>query len=413
MNDAKRSDLALDMKARRVMILSDGFPPHDRGGAERIAYYHATALRDLGWEVAVFSSYPPGHEKSVEDEEPGIRVYRAFPVNPAPPHGHAGPMDRLLLLGSSLTNPFMRKPLEEAIDDFKPDLLHAHYIVRISHSVFARVAPELPRIITFHGYQYECPKGGLYRKRRAEICQDKPIPCRIFRDRITHEFASVDRILAISRFIEARLIDAGYPAEKIRYVPNGVPNLESREPTKASKNRVFLYVGRITHNKGVVELIQAFKQLDAQGARLVIVGDGEYRETCEAAAAGDSRIEFVGWQSPDQVAAHYRAARVVVVPSLWHEVMNTVICEAESWSRPVLATLVGGNTDLIRHDESGLMCPPGDVEALRHHMQHLWDDDDAVDRLGAGGFSHVGQYSMQRHLEGVLRIYAEQGLIGC
>src|SRR5690606_22185027 len=237
----------------------------------------------------------------------------------------AGALDRLLSLGSSLANPFMRQPLEKAISGFRPDLLHAHYIVRISQSVFARVAPGIPRVITYHGYQYECPKGGLYRKRRGEICDSKPFPCRVFRDRITRELQGVDRIIAISRFIETRLVESGHLRDKISYVPNGVPGLENRERTCPSKNRNFLFVGRIAPNKGLVEVIHAFKGGSAKNARLVIVGDGEYRRAAERAARNDSRIGFTGWQNPDQVAAHYKAARVVVVPSLWPEVMNTVI----------------------------------------------------------------------------------------
>jgi glycosyltransferase involved in cell wall biosynthesis len=398
--------------ARRMLILSDGFPPHDRGGAERIAYYHARALRDLGWEVGVLTSYPAvsNAAASVAEEEPGIRVYRSFPLNPIARTGEPGLLDRALLLGTTLQNPFMRKVLEDAIEDFNPDLIHAHCIARISHSMFADVAPGLKRVITFHGYQFECPKGGLYRKRRGAICEDKPLICQAFRDQVTRKFSNVDRIVAISRFIEGRLADAGHPPVKIRYVPNGVPSLESRPQSSAAANSSFLYVGRLAANKGVLELIEAFQSLDAEGAKLVIVGSGEFLPECEAAAVGDDRIQFTGWQTPEQVAEHYRDARVVVVPSLWHEVMNTVICEAQSWSRPVVATRVGGNSDLIIDGESGFVCEPGDADALKRSMQTLWDDGPLVDRMGAEGFTHVSQYSMERHVRGLLDVYAELGI---
>ena len=390
------------------MILTDGFPPHDRGGAERIAYYHALALRDRGDSVAVFTSHPSEGSigPSVADED-GIQVYRAFPLNPVARHSKPTRLDSLVTMGSSLINPFMSGALQRAVDDFRPELLHAHYVVRISHAAFARVAPGLPRVLTFHGYQYECPKGGLYRKRRDQICRDKPLPCRIYRNAFTRELAKVDRIIAISHFIQDRLIEAGHPAEKVRYLPNGVPGLESRTTGPASENRGFLFVGRLNRPKGVVEMIEAFRLLEDPNTELVIVGDGEDRTRAEAAARGDDRIRFTGWLTSEQVAEHYRACRAVIVPSVWHEVMNTVICEAHSWSRPVIGTQVGGNSDLIIDGKNGYLCEPGDAQELRLRMEKILADDDLTDRLASDGFAHVTQYGMGRHVDSIVALYDE------
>jgi glycosyltransferase involved in cell wall biosynthesis len=406
--DGADHDVASSASRRRILILTDGFPPHDRGGAERIAYYHALAMRDRGDAVAVFTSHPSdGRSGPTVADEDGVRVYRAFPLNPVARRSEVTRVDRLVTMGSSLVNPFMSGALRRAVGDFRPDLLHAHYVVRISHAAFARVAPGLPRVLTFHGYQYECPKGGLYRKRRDEICRDKPLLCRIFRDAFTRELAPVDRIVAISHFIRDRLVEAGHPAEKVRYIPNGVPNLERRRAGPPSENRGFLFVGRLVRPKGAVELIEAFRRIDDPTTRLTIVGDGEDRPRAEAAARGDERIRFTGWQSADEVAEYYRAARAVVVPSLWHEPMNTVICEAQSWTRPVIGSRLGGNLDLIADGRSGYLCEPGDAGALRRRMEEILADDGLTDRLGREGFAHVGQYGMPRHIDSIVALYDE------
>jgi glycosyltransferase involved in cell wall biosynthesis len=407
-DDRAGDDVASSTCRRRILIFTDGFPPHDRGGAERIAYYHAHALRDRGDAVAVFTSHPSdGRSRPAVADEDGVCVYRAFPLNPVARRSDSTRVDRLVTMGSSLVNPFMSGALRRVVDDFRPDLLHAHYVVRISHAAFARVAPGLPRVLTFHGYQYECPKGGLYRKRRDEICRDKPLPCRIFRNALTRELSPVDRIVAISHFIRDRLVEAGHPAEKVRYIPNGVPDLERRSAGPASENRGFLFVGRLVRAKGAVELIEAFRRIDDPTTRLTIVGDGDDRPRAEAAARGDDRIRFTGWQSVDEVAEHYRAARAVVVPSLWHEVMNTVICEAQSWTRPVISSRVGGNLDLIADGRSGYLCEPGDAEELSRRMEEILADDGLTDRLGREGFAHVGQYGMQRHIDSIVALYDE------
>ena len=87
--------------------------------------------------------------------------------------------------------------------------------------------------------------------------------------------------------------------------------------------------------------------------------------------------------------------------------MNTVICEAQSWWRPVIVTRVGGNADLVVDGESGFVCEPGDVDALTDRMQAVLDDDSLCDRLAEGGYGHVRQFTMDRHVSGLMDIYSE------
>jgi glycosyltransferase involved in cell wall biosynthesis len=97
----------------------------------------------------------------------------------------------------------------------------------------------------------------------------------------------------------------------------------------------------------------------------------------------------------------------VIVPSMWHEVMNTVICEAHSWSRPVIGTQVGGNSDLIIDGKNGYLCEPGDTQELRLRMEQILADDDLTDRLASDGFAHVTQYGMGRHADSIVALYDE------
>ena len=87
--------------------------------------------------------------------------------------------------------------------------------------------------------------------------------------------------------------------------------------------------------------------------------------------------------------------------------MNTVICEAQSWTRPVIANRVGGNSDLITDGRSGYLCEPGNTEEFHRHMAEILADDDLTDRLGREGFAHVGQYGMPRHIDSIVALYDE------
>ncbi len=389
----------------KVLILSDRYPPYDIGGAERIAFYHARALVERGHEVEVFTAHESvrGASASIENQD-GVRIHRRIALNPFTQNGVPSSADKLYEMATMPRNPWLQRSLEEVAAQFQPDLIHAHYIPRISYGAFRRACPMALHVVTFHGYQFECPKGGLYRK-RGEICETKPLPCRFFRRQMLRELQPVDRVIAISSFMQERLLQSGFQKHKIVYLPNGVPNLKLREFTPPSKNNTILFAGRATRAKGLFELYRAFREIKVSSVRLEFVGDGEALSELQRLTQGDARVSLLGRLNAEQVAERYRSSRMVVVPSLWHEPMNTVICEAQSWSRPVVASCVGGNTDMISDGVSGLLCPPGDVAALRQAIEKLLQDDALADRIGRGGFEHVSQFSMERHTESMEKLY--------
>ena len=152
-------------KIPRLMIFTDNYPPYDRGGAGRMAYYHAKGLCDRGWKVGVVCNQEPGRKISGVAEEEGITVYRLFQMHPFSKQLDPLPIDKAFQLSATFFNPFMRPVLKHVIKDFAPDLLHAHQISRISYGAFTKLETNLPRFLTFHTYHFECPKGGLFRKK--------------------------------------------------------------------------------------------------------------------------------------------------------------------------------------------------------------------------------------------------------
>ena len=393
-------------RAKRLLIVSDRFPPHDRGGSERIAHLNALGFRDRGWNVAVFTSFAPvpGERPGVHDED-GLRVYRAFPLHPFTAGERGSNADRVAELGLELWNPFVGRKLEDVAAEFAPDLLHGHYIPRISFRAFSASASSTPRVLTFHSYHFECPKGGLYRK-RGEICTKKPIPCQLFEGGMIRTLARVDRVIAISRFIERRLLEAGMPRERVVWLPNGVP-LEPMDARSPSRSRTVLFVGRLEPNKGANVLVRAFRAIDDPGARLRIVGAGSELEKLRRLAGGDPRIELAGWLGRGELGAAYRESRVVVVPSVYHEGLNTVLCEAAAHGRALVASDLGGNSDLVVEGSGGFLVPGQDVPALAARIRELLADDALADQLGSAARRHIEGFSLDRHLSALDRLYAE------
>jgi glycosyltransferase involved in cell wall biosynthesis len=172
--------------------------------------------------------------------------------------------------------------------------------------------------------------------------------------------------VAASTFLAEQARSLG--ARDVRVIPSGVerPEVvgEPQEPPHV------LYVGRLSAEKGVLELVEA-----CEGLPLVVVGDGPLRDRVPGA---------VGFVPPDQLGPWYERAAVVAAPSR-REGYGVAVREAMAWGRPVVASSVGGLTDAVEDEVTGLLVPPRDVPALRAAIERLLGDAELRSRLGAAG----------------------------
>jgi len=156
-------------------------------------------------------------------------------------------------------------------------------------------------------------------------------------------------------------------AQEVRVIGSGVelpPSVgeEARPPE-------VLYAGRLSAEKGILDLLAAADN----GMKLTIAGDGPLRERVPDA---------LGFVTHDQLGPLYERAAVVAVPS-HREGFGVVCAEAMAHGRPVVAGAVGGLLDLVVHEETGLLVPPRDVQALREALHRLLADEKLRARLGA------------------------------
>lgn len=155
-------------------------------------------------------------------------------------------------------------------------------------------------------------------------------------------------------------------AREVRVVPSGVAIPDAVGPSEEPPHA--LYVGRLSAEKGVLELVQA-----CAGLPFVVVGDGPLRARVPGA---------VGFVPPGDLGPWYERAAVVVAPSR-REGYGVVPREAMAWARPVVATAVGGLVDAVEDGVTGLLVPPGDTRALRAAIERLLGDPELRARLGA------------------------------
>ena len=220
------------------------------------------------------------------------------------------------------------------------DLVHAHWLP----SAFPALATGKPFVVQLWGTDVElarrAPWAFRWLLRRARL------------------------VLCPSRALAEAAHDLG--ARDVRVVLNGVdlPN-EVGEPADPPH---VLYVGRLSEEKGIPELLEA-----TQGLPRVIVGDGQLRHRVPDA------IGFVG---PSKLGPYYEHAAIVVCPSR-REGYGVVAREAMAYGRPVVASAVGGLTEAVEDGVTGLLVPPQDPVALRAALERLLADPELRGRLGA------------------------------
>jgi glycosyltransferase involved in cell wall biosynthesis len=172
------------------------------------------------------------------------------------------------------------------------------------------------------------------------------------------------------------------------------------------KEATFALAGRLTAAKDVETALAALAQVE--DASLAVAGDGEERAALEARAGElglDGRVRFLGAQPRERVLALFRGVDAVVLSSAWENFPHAVV-EALAVGTPVIATAVGGVTELVEDGRNGLLVPPGDPAALAAALRRFLADDDLRARLRAAAAPSVERYAPERvlaRLEEILR----------
>ena len=179
-------------------------------------------------------------------------------------------------------------------------------------------------------------------------------------------------------------------AREVRIVPSGVA-IPVSVGSSAEPPHV-LYVGRLSAEKGVLELAEA-----AAGLPLRVVGDGPLR----------AQVPSEGFVAPGELGAWFERAAVVAVPSR-REGYGVVAREAMAWGRPVVASAVGGLLDAVEDGVTGVLVPPGDIGALRAALERLLGDVDLRARLGAAARAKAQrEFSFAAATAALLAVYEE------
>jgi phosphatidylinositol alpha 1,6-mannosyltransferase len=329
----------------KVVVLTTSYP---RGPGDVAGLFVADQVEHL-------------RERGVEVEVVSPASFRHYGI--AYGSGVAGNLRRRPYLAAALPlmlAGFARAAREAARD---ADLVHAHWLP----AGLVAMATRKPFVVQVWGTD-------------IELARRAPAPAR-------RVLRSARLVIAPSTALAEETRRLG--ASDVRTIPSGVDlPAEVGEPADPPQ---ILYAGRLSPEKGVRELVAA-----ADGMPLVVVGDGPLRGEVPGA---------LGFKPHDELVDYYARAAVVACPS-HREGFGVVCAEAMAHGRPVVAGDVGGLRDLVVHEETGLLVPPGDVAALREALRRLLADADLRRRFGEAGRARIAErFTWQRFGDETLRAY--------
>jgi glycosyltransferase involved in cell wall biosynthesis len=200
-------------------------------------------------------------------------------------------------------------------------------------------------------------------------------------------------VVAISQAISREAQASGFPASKVHVIPHGIDMVTHRPATGAEKQArratlglpadgiVITYTGRLIRGKGIDTLFVALRALaDVNGVHLVLVGSGSgqvisIEDELRQQAKGEGlqgRVTFTG--RVDDVVGCLQASDIFAFPT-FDESLGMSLVEAQACGLPAVASRTGGVPDVVEHDVTGLLIPPGDADALASGLRRLIQDE--------------------------------------
>jgi len=217
-------------------------------------------------------------------------------------------------------------------------------------------------------------------------------------------FEKVFRWIAISEAQKREHVRMGIPPERITVIhhfldPDSPPLPPAKAPTA-------IFVGRLSPEKGVDRLIEAWKKISGGDRMLLIMGDGPERAKLERQAAGVRGIHFVGFVTKNEQTRYWQEALFSVVPSVWLEPFGMTVLESWANGRPVVAHAIGALPELIRDGVDGALANPESVDDLAEKMERLLSNPEQTAAMGLAGRKHLeDDFNQQRWLREIAVIY--------
>lgn len=389
----------------KFCMLTTFFGAHSFGGDAAFVDRLSRALARRGHEVHVI------YCRDAFELVRGDQTPRPYEVPPGVHiHPLSSPLGSLSPLATHQTGrPHLKlRAIRRLVGDIRPDVIHFHNLSLIGGpGLLALPAPGAVKFLTTHEHWLVCPLHVLW-KNDAEVCRQPDCtrcclqakkPPQLWRSTglMDRMLRHLDALICPSRSTQREHARRGIDVPTT-FLPYFLPHDYTGSSAARTPDFGRPYVaaaGRLEKIKGFQDAIDAMRRLPEMDLR--IAGTGQYEGELRRRAGGLTNVHFEGRLDAAQVAALFRGARAVVVPSLVFETFGYVVLEAFAEGTPIVARDLGALPELVAESRGGLVfrSPEGLVEALRR----LAADDRLRAKLGANGLEARRRvWSEERHL---------------
>lgn len=353
----------------RILLINN---LHQRRGGADIVYLNTGALLEAeGHEVCYFSMH--------SDDEVPCNQRKYF----APDPKNVGRIKGAI---HYIYNKEAANCLEKLLVDEKPDIACIHLVWGgLSPSVIEVLYKHsVPVVHVVHDYRMICP-AYTFRRPDNKICEDckggKYYHCFVhkcskgslaesglmtlemyLRQWKYNPVKTIDGFIFVSRFCRDKHIEFD---SRFKDVPNTVLyNCATIEPKTEEKDDYFLFYGRLSHEKGIMTLLQSIAQ--TSGIKYKIVGTGPLEQQIKdiVRQKGLNNVELLGYKTGDELKDLVKKSRFVTVPSEWYENNPMTVVEAYAVGTPVIGARIGGIPEIVQDGSTGYLFESGDFVSL-------------------------------------------------
>ncbi len=385
-------------------------------GTEVYLFELMELMRSNGHEVALFS---------MEDERGEPTAYDRYFVPHIEFKGQLRWHQRVQGAAHAIYSTEARRRIRAMIKEFRPDVAHVRSIYHhLSPSILWELrAQNIPVLYHLNDFKVLCPSynlvaggqaceacsgGAFWQALRTRCYPGLAARTTLVAEAYVHRWLGtyrkcVDLFLAPSKFARDKFVEHGWESARFEVLPH-FQNIHPRREVPGDGPLV--YFGRLSHEKGIADLIGAMQQ--APDLRLVIAGDGPQREELVGltTSLGLRNVKFVGQLGPDERDRLIEQSRFTVLPSHAYETFGKTILESYALGRAVVASDIGSRRELVRDGETGLLYRAGSVNQLAQSIQFLAMNPDLAEQMGRAGWELVRRdYTPESHYQRLMTLY--------